>query len=526
MVLYHAITTYHILKCAVHKLIYHTNEEAIILLPKFLVRIPYGLKQSGCQNIFNHVLFFEWERKTSNDDLESIIRVIDNEIQEVFGVEVWNEIAEINVCRAAYMFGIYLCYKNISFQWFEEADGRLSNPFPIMKDDERVWPFRYELAMQYGLYTGDNPCVIKKMVNIKSQCEEFSDELAEDFNVTDMLRQIPEKSREKLLTFFNVPQTLHFKQHCALILTQHYTNMRVLSFEEHALCYQFTVDYFLDGYKIYYKWHPSDLMPYVEFMNDAEMISGDFPSELLTLVCDDKIDIVASISSSGVYNLSDMCERILTFNEEYISTFWYNHKYYFCAELMRIFPYYKFYAVGLNRVQLCNMVSFGLNIEKPLLEFNDDFNGLDLTAPTVWLIGKSETISKEILEGIFCNCKEEDVFVFLNFSKENYFIQFTDYCPVIVKTIKIRVIDEEEYGKRESREWIYIFTKSKEIRRCIAQMKFLKFLLNTGVEVSVDSDEDKDVRIKALEGMLKATEDELIKYRTENLELKERLQIK
>lgn len=517
MIIYHVITTYHILKCAVHKLVNHPDEEAAILIPSFLVRIPQGLKNLENSRIFSKVIVFNWDRTKSGETLESRMSEIESVLKRQLGKNALEQATEIDVCRSAYLFGIYLCYKEIPFQWFEEADGRYTNPYPIMGDDKRIWPFRFELASGYGLYAGDNKCVTKKFIKYSSQIEEFPGENTVDFDVISELAKLDESGRASILEFFNAPKDLCFQPHSAFILTQHFTNLSLLSFEDHALCYQLTADYYLGDRKLYCKWHPSDLMPYPEFLENVEMISGEFPSELMTLVCKDKLDIISSISSTGVYNIQSIGENILTFNEDYLKTFMQNHRYYFCAELMALFSGYRCVGLGLNRPQLCNMLYFGAGLNDITPEFCDSVSEINPSDNTVYLIGDILDSEKENLKDIFSSGNENSIFVFLD---EKCFTKLSDKYEPVVKKIHIRSADKSEFLGLSSYDRIFVYSHSDEVRRSVSQMKFVKQLINAGAEIEVCSDDDKDIKINALEGMLKATELELIKCKAELAELK------
>lgn len=525
MVIYHAITTYHILKCAIHKLLYHPNEKAVILLPEFIVRIPCGL-QGRKKLIFSNVVYFDWDQRklsVNEDNEEYYINYIDEKIKKSFGTDFTDRVSEINICRGEYFFGIYLCEKGIKFQWFEEADGRFSDPQPIINNDIK-WELRGKLAFDYGLYTGSNECVTKKYINFDAQSSTIDDPLADDFNVNDLLLRLDDSSKKVLLKFFGVPDDIYFSAPSALFLTQHFANLRMLSYEEHALCYQLTVDYFLDGYNIYYKWHPSDCMPYADFMNDAKMISGDFPSELLTLIIDKKIEVSASVSSTGVYNLHGISEKILTFTEDYLKSFMLNHIYYFCARLAQKLPKHKISVVGMNSSQLMNMLVFGVGIIEPQVDFLDDFSGELAPENTLYLIGDSQTLSEEAVESFFLKANKDDIFVFMGQGDENCFVRLLHRFPMVVKEIKLAAENDEDLSGIFSVNRVFVFTKNYEYIRSIEQMKYVKLLLNTGARTFVEDKQNKDAYIAALEGMLKATEEALDKCRMENEELKAELE--
>lgn len=515
MILYYTITAYHILKFAVHKLRFHPDEDAILLIPEFLLR-----KFSGFENklIFSKCISFSWERQ-KNLTPEQIFEKINVEFKSKTKGLSLKDFSEINVCRCAFYFGSWLVYNKQPFNWFEEADGRLSQPEPIMEDDSRLAPERYEFAVQNGLYTGDNPCVLKKYVKMSSQLPDFYDPLAENYDVMEEMNKLSRKDKKRLLDFFDVPKELTFKPHSVLMLTAHFCNLRVMSYEEHALCYQLTSDYFLDGYNLYYKVHPSDLMPYRSFMDDVEIVPAHFPAELLTLILDEAFEIGASVSSTGIYNISSICKKILIFNQEYISSFWQNHRYYFCVKVMEQFPDYKVCAIGTNSKQLENMITFGGVIAERGVDFCENINDVVKSGPpTIYFVGAQNRPSDEELNALFDLAGSSDIIVFLNEDDEYYFYNVMKKHDFIIKELQITA-EDEEYGRLDSYEHIVIFTDSAEARRKVNEMKFTKRLTQTGAELNVLSTMDKDVQIMALKGMLKATETQFEKYMDENAEL-------
>lgn len=516
MILYYTITAYHILKFAVHKLRFHPNEDAILLVPEFLLR-----KFSGFENksIFSKCISFTWERH-KNLTPEQIFEKIDEEFKsKTKGLSI-KDFSEINVCRSAFYFGSWLVYNKQPFNWFEEADGRLSQPEPIMADDAKSSPERYKFAVQNGLYTGDNPCVLKKYVKIDSQLPGFYDPMAENYDVVEELTHLTSEQQKILLGFFDVPQDLSFKTNSVLMLSQHYCNMRMMTYEEHAICYQLTTDYYLDGYNLYYKVHPSDLMPYQSFMDNVEIVPAHFPAELLTLILNEPFEVGASVSSTGIYNISSICKKILTFNEEYIQSFWQNHRYYFCVKIMEQFPDYKVCSIGTNSKQLENMISFGGVITERSVDFCENINDIVKSdSPTIYFIGAQNQPSDEELKVLFDLMEPSDIIVFLNEDDSYYFYSMMRDHDFIVKELQIKADNDEEYGDLESYEHIVIFTDNEDARRKVNNMKFAKRLTQTGAELNVLSTMDKDVQILALKGMLKATEQQLEKYMDENAEI-------
>ena len=70
---------------------------------------------------------------------------------------------------------------------------------------------------------------------------------------------------------------------------------------------------------------------------------------------------------------------------------------------------------------------------------------------------------------------------------------------------------------------VVIFASGDLEKEKVKDMKYTKRLLNTGAETVVFESMDKDLQIAALNGMLKATEKELMKYVKENEDLRKEL---
>ena len=429
------------------------------------------------------------------------------------------------MASAAYLFSLWLLDNKINFQWFEEADGRLSQPEPIMRDDQRIFPLRYELARKNGMYSGENPFITKKWIKFNAQVPGFHDSKAVDFDVVEEMQMLSKEDQGKLLLFFDAPKRLQLSdKKNAFVMTQHFSNLNILSYIDHILCYQLTADYYLDGCASYYKWHPSDLMPYPSFMEDVQMIDGQFPAELMTLIVDKPFEIGASINSTGIFNLSSICKRILTFNQDYLNTFWHNHQYYFSVKLLELFPSYEAVAVGVNQIQLENMRDFsGVGVANKILCQNAiNTNDLKKTK-RVYLIGKIGGDTIEFIDSHFGEMASQNVLVFLNLDDKYECYSLMKKHPFIVKEIRINNMDAACMRAFLDCKRVIIFASGDSEKEKLKGMKYTKRLLNTGAETVVFETMDKELQIAALNGMLKATEAELEEYIEENAALKKQL---
>lgn len=503
MILYHAITTYHLLKFAVHKLRNHPNEEAVILIPNYLPHKPKELYNRG--SIFSKVVEFGWERKKA--PYLDIFKDINYELKHSLGDNYRNKITEYNIARAEYFFGSWAVENGILFQWFEDGDGRFTQPEPIMKDDERVNPVRFQLAMNNKLYNGENENVIKRFIKFSSQIGEFSKDNTVDFDIVKEISLLSYNDKDMLLDFFGVPKDLVLQKDSCLMLTQHFSNIRLLSYQEQALCYQLTADYYMDGYHTYYKWHPSDVTPYPSFMENISMISGNFPVELLCLVLKSRFKVGASINSTGILNLSPICDKILTFNQDYINTFWYNHQYYFAIKLLELLSYKLACAINVNYIQMNNICNFALDYDSVKVVYGSTLADAEkMEEYNVYIIGDISEHNSSIIE--FCDKHKNSTIIFLAFKEKSIFKLFKDNPLFLVKEIKLYDSTHNELSILDCFS-IGILVPNKEIYERVQLMKYVKVLKNTGAITVVEQLSDKDIQIAILKGMLKATEEQL-----------------
>lgn len=506
MILYHAITTYHLLECIVHKINFHKHEDAEILVPRFLYNNYEGLKENF---FFSNVNVFDWDNVGRNIDGYSgqdVIRCIDCEMKKFWCQDIidnfQNYFNEINVCSAAYFFGYWLVEKKMTFQWFEEAAGRYSFPEVIMEQDKAVFPIRYELACLNSMYNGNNKYVTKKYVNLCAQDKNVDDPLLEDFNIIQYMKKMDLGEKELIKEFFNVPSNLFFKKNSVLLLTQHFTNLNLLTYNEHRECYQLTLDYFLMDKPICCKLHPSDIMPYEDFLQIDSIINEKFPSELLALDCVGNYDVIASINSTSVYSLSHMGDKILSFNDEYLKTYKQNHKYYFAYKCIKTLFDFEVIFMGINVLQMQNMICFNVNDGKRTIRKKGK----------LYIVGNPNEEEKEYIQA-----DNSGVFVFVGDYLPTKLFMKDEHYKTIIKNINL--YKEKDYYS----EFVYIITDNKSAERRINDMNYKKVLKNSGINIEVISNKDITYDIMFYQGIIDAMEKKLLEYEEENKLLKEKL---
>lgn len=519
MVLYYTVSTYHILRSILHKLNYHHDEEAVLLVPAFFPKMPLGVKKNDSA-IFKKIIFYDWERKRYEEYPQGVFSEIKNALNEKIGEKWENKISEFNIFKADRFFGAYLVDNEIAFNWFEEADGRYLNPWPPMEDDKRLYFERFNLANSLGLYTAENNFIQNIYISLSANEGAELNEKIINFEVNDELKKLSNIDTKKILEFWGVKQIKeNIGKHSALLMSQHFCNVKTISFEEQVLLYQMTVDYFLMNYNIYLKMHPSDLFPYKEFIDGVISLDMDYPSELLQYSCTGKFEVAAAVSSTGVKNLRNISCRQMLLNEDYLISFKDNDLYYFACMMIKTFTDYDPLAYGVNERQLRVMLEYGFNITSKI-DFNLEFvNGV--IRNKIIIIGSNykdnlqDKIAKELCE--------DNIIVLLKCKGSLEELEFLKSNTIVVKRIKtysIRTGEEKELVEKV----VFIASKNKEILERVNSMEYEKLLSNTKVKLRVDSNINKDIQISTLIGMLDETELALKNCVEENHKLRTILQ--
>lgn len=520
MVLYHTVSTYHILRSILHKMNYNESEEAVLLVPSFFPKLPYALKTRENNKIFSKIIYYEWEYKRYEDYPADVYKEIDECLAKFLGSDYLEKISEYNVFNAGRFFGSYLAENNIEFNWFEEADGRYANPYPPMYDDKRMHPERYLLANKLGLYTGENECIKNIYISKKANlCIEDKENII-DFDANNELSKLSNSQIEDMLLFWGaLGSKIEIEENSALLMSQHFCNIKLITFEEQALLYQLTVDYFLSDKKLYLKMHPSDLFPYEEFIEGIELLEADYPSELLKYVCENRFDIVGAVSSTGVRNLEDISERCLLINEDYIHSYVDNDLYYFASKVIEMFDEMDVMMLGGNEIQMQAMLTFGISRDRTVNVVKE----IDTSILNNKIIIISDDVEKTLLEKVSECEKNNCIIILLKLSGNPYELQLIENLYKSVKTVRTFSKESEE-AKLLYENMLFVLSDDEEYIRKVDAMGYEKILRNTKLNVRVDKNLDADTQVAILSGMLEATEKSLKYYIEENRMLEKELE--
>jgi len=503
MILYSVISTYHLLNALTHKFKLNSEKKAVLMISEWIVE-KYPNYQE-LKQVFDDVIVFKaWVRfsnKGESNDYSKYYR----ELFLTNNLHI-EEFEEIHVAAAHYSFGIYLSMSNIPFIFWEDAAGILSKPEILEEIDYKIAPEKILLIKKLGLYDGTNKLIKRRICNISVQ-EKSNLVNVEDFNVINNLFSLTDLQKRFILNFFRVSQITDVKE-SVLILTQHFTNLKILSFEDQILIYQLFVDYFFPNEKIIFKPHPDDLMYYSILFPKSKVIRERFPSEIMPVIFNESPKIVATISSKAINNIRNIYNTF-ELNEQFEKDFYFLHRYYLSLRIANELKCSSVKMFGCNNVLIERLTHFVIKDNEVDLIPVSDFG----TEKGLFIIDKA--FNREEIIHFVENTDEDTVVIFIN-SQENYCfydINHKDLWEYIIpKNIIKKCIKEEEFYSSLEEETVYVYSKNRRYRNMIQELEFNKKLENTGLEISVKSLTAEQLRIKVLEGILKATEERLLYY--------------
>lgn len=315
MILYHASTMYHLLCCIVHKLAYHPDDDAELLMLEYIK--PDKNRKAFLKQVLDSGFFataryvpeqkFKLKKGNALDDTsnEKEIKAVIENISKTF--ESWfdediTKFDEIYVASDQHSLGIYLTSKGIPYHYFEDASGMLSEQsryISITKSNNMT----NHIINEYLGCMGRSSCVKSKLCDLRHQQKGFYDEKAEDFCIYDILKfKIPDKVQEIINFFGDIPHKIRGDKKICLYLTQDLNTLKIKDLDLQELMMTTLVDYMCgDEYVLVVKPHPKDRWQnYRRIFSDCILLEKSEPSELLPFVIDREVDIALTASSTSI----------------------------------------------------------------------------------------------------------------------------------------------------------------------------------------------------------------------------------
>ena len=511
MVLFHAVSLYQVLNLLVYRMKRVEKENSILLIAStVLEKMP---KHQYLNNFFEHVAVYDFRQSDRYaDNSEMLAQYFDS----FFRSDHLNlpDMEEIYLACAHHAFGIYVAQKGLNFNFVEDGSGALSRPW-VLEETENKSRLKYQYAKDNGLYDGTNPHIIKRIYNPTNQLQGFVKDEDVAFDVVEQLQSMKNEERQEVCSIFLQQKKIDVPENSVLILTEHFANLNLMTWEEQEEIYQLLVDYFVSEKNLVFKAHPDDLMYYSLLFPESTSIQERFPAELLPFVFNRKVNTALTISSSSIYGIRKCFEQCIEFshNFSYKKGFHAIHKYFaaLCIAESAWKEKKNIYTYLLDSTVVENFIKFGgINLPIPM-QIEDLKEVKQNSVVLINLLEENENTGKLI--GEWLDKLPENVFVIFLNSKEDF--AFYDYnYQYLWKWIFPAEISKKKIGKAEDftenldLEYVYVFCK-EGLKRMDTIEKTLK---NIGLTIDVNCFDDRENRIRALAGILQATEKRLLFY--------------
>ena len=496
MVLYHAISTYQLLNLIVFKLKYKNDENSVLLISSWLVeKFPNYMRLNS---IFDRVIVYDPFVNPKNEEYPT---EIDDYLTSLFKKEklILKDFDEIHIGGVHFGFGFYCEHHNIPFVFWEDASGIVSKSYILQGIESKFNINKAKYCEKHGLYSGKCTSVNMIFCNFSAQTIDFDKSNCNNFDVVEELMNMEESMQQIVVSLFTDINKIDIENNSVLVLTQHFTNLKIMTFEEQILIYQLFVDYFFPNENIVFKPHPDDVMYYSQLFGNSKVIREKFPSEFLPIMFSTKPKMIATISSTAINNVKNHFDSYIALDIQFEKDFTQIHKYYVLSDIKNRFcSNYCVDSIGANEKVISYFVKTDDKDNK--FTFVDDINQYDTT--NIDIIKKLKNLNdKDVVA--FVNSKNDYSFYDL-FAKEVF-----DYI-VPIKISKKQIRENDFYASVED-DIVYLFTKDKELRSKIESYSTKYKLHSTGLEISVPESTIKDRQLLILDCIKNASEYQILK---------------
>lgn len=513
MIIYYAVSTYHVECCVLHRLTKKPKEKAILLISDIHVNSVMFLQQYRNSGIFDEIILLgEMEVRKYSFYLEQkkidpmkVVNKCCNRMKKEIPLKL-TEARTLYMCLDTLPFGWYVVKNKIPHVLFEDGSGILSDRSLFMST-LKLGSVRHRLIDRMGLL-GENPYAVTILADIQTQKTGYQNPKMEDFSAKRILAEMDIETRQKVMEFFHCPEKLSEvkEKKISLLLTQHLANLGILSLEQQHHLYLLLADYFLKNQTIVIKPHPDDLAGrYKEIFGESmSVLPFAMPSELLPYCITDRFSTVLAASSTAAKSFTDIADKTLWFDPRIHSDFVYIHRYNIAVLLLgRLLQ---------GKVKVCT------NANELLLDALSVQNGAELSfeyieyfssKPTASGLVISDHLEPEQLRSLLEVLPDSMVVIFLNENLRHLYFNgedtevFASIRPIIIK----------KAGSDEPEEVIYVYTSNSDILNKVEEFRVEIPLPYCGITIDASGiGEDERMKIYMLSGMLEATEKRLCDY--------------
>lgn len=464
-ILYSATSEYGILCCMIHKLIYNPDKSCVLMISEWR-RNKKELVEASM--IFDDVILFNdfSMRKISSGMDEKLKEVSERDYEKYAGdfLKILGDnlpfdpqlFDKIIVTNTTMPFSIYLEYKEIAYDAFEEGAGLYSDPTLLDESIKAQFPLveqwlikRYD-SLNNGLYCK------RWYVNYAAQTQAFDKSKTEDFTPIPLFAQLKPDEQDKILHVFNSNfyRGEQVEGNACLILTYPLVNRLGISFEEQQFIYACFADMFSEnGEIIYLKLHPDDHLDYTTLGNHIRVLPTGTLSELISYETGAHFQRAVSAVSTAMNNLAHIPNKVY-FDKGIVTHYQELIRYFVMGDFIRQFASkkavvgigtYDMMLKNVNPTENCSedgtIYVVGSGAEKnDIMQIAERLKEEDMLLSLEEFEGSSRIlISKQPQMGFYL-CDLQDEFLYVRTSKKRT-------CPFYMKkympTLNVDLVAEE-----------------------------------------------------------------------------------
>lgn len=301
MVLYHIISSYHLLCAILHRCVYNSSQKAILLIPDFFkAKMPDILKIEKV--FFDEAYFFPY--MTVDHNLNTMKSAV-NTAYKTSVPYFLTDFEHIYVAGTQFYFTELLLQQEIHFECFEEAAGIFSHPKILKRNIGLKYSVQKKWADKNQLINLTNPLIEKIYCLYSAQKNNFNTNKTEDFSPCRILNSMAEAQRNKIIDFYIGRKRYKGKTDAVIILTEQLANLGKMSQKQQEKTYSLMSQKIPSNLSIYVKPHPDDKTDYKNIFNNGIIIEENFPSELLPFIFEKCPKYITTRSSAGIHNLKE-----------------------------------------------------------------------------------------------------------------------------------------------------------------------------------------------------------------------------
>lgn len=337
MILYHGSTVYHSLCAIVHKLAYHPNDKAELLLVQYMFpedEMEYFIRNLKATGWFEQIRIVPesdfaglYDKSiqvgSSTGELRAAAKRVNREVTKWLGCDLASY-DEIYLLAEQWSVGLAILYQKLPNYYFEDGSGLLGDEERYFRIVKEVNLKRY-LLLKYLGGGGNNEFTKAKYCNMEGQPDGFFDRKAVDFNIAKIIREkIPQHIPDLLRLYHGEKVECTPDREITLFMTQFIRSMAVQNLDVQKQMTAFLFDYFVNPHSLLViKPHPKDkFLDYNVLAPGCLVLDRRLPSELLPFVFDRPVRLALTASSTSVHAVSDMAKMAMHFEKDIESHFY------------------------------------------------------------------------------------------------------------------------------------------------------------------------------------------------------------